>query len=227
MQICDTLAALRKAQRLTQPQTAAYLTDHGRSVSYKTVSKWECGLSLPDAEEFLLLCRLYGVSDVLTVFLDSGSEEAPLNDLGRQRLLEYLRLLQSSEKYLAVQKPSPRRRTIALYDLPVSAGTGAFLDSDHYELIEADESVPISAAFAVRIAGDSMSPRFLDGQIVYVQQTPQLEPGDCGIFLLNGDAYCKLLGGNTEMELISINQAYAPIPVRETDELRIVGRVVA
>jgi hypothetical protein len=51
-----------------------------------------------------------------------------------------------------------------LYTLPVSAGTGQFLDSEDYELLEATEAVPLSATFAVRLCGDSKTPRFQDGQ---------------------------------------------------------------
>ena len=58
--------------------------------------------------------------------------------------------------------------------MPVSAGPGAFLDSDSYEELEVDESVPASADYAVRISGDSMTPRFVDRQIVFVKEQPTL-----------------------------------------------------
>ena len=225
MKIADTLASLRKDCKLTQPQVSEFLESHGLSASAKVISKWERGGSLPDAQSFVLLCQLYGVSDVVGLFTEQHGQ-AVLNDLGRQRLVEYMRLLQSNDKYLQV--PSKRAtRQIALYDLPASAGTGLFLDSDHYEMIDVDDTVPDSATFAVRISGDSMTPRFTDQQIVYVRQTPTLERGKCGIFILNGDAYCKVLGGDTDTELISLNKKYNPIRIKPSDELRVVGEVVS
>ena len=38
-----------------------------------------------------------------------------------------------------------------------------------------------------------MEPRFQDGQIVWVTQERNLKTGDVGIFLYDGDVYCKKL----------------------------------
>lgn len=76
------------------------------------------------------------------------------------------------------------------------AGIGRFrrfLDSDSYTLIDVDENVPEAATLAVRISGDSMTPLFNDGQIVYVHHQQELENGEIGIFVLNGEAFCKNL----------------------------------
>ena len=48
-------------------------------------------------------------------------------------------------------------RKIHLYDIPVSAGTGNFLDEADFETIEVGQEVPESADFGVRITGDSLS----------------------------------------------------------------------
>lgn len=226
MKIANTLSLLRKEFGLTQPMVADYFTKAGRPISSKTISRWERGDGLPDSEQFLILCKLYQVSDAVSVFAESEQDGAALNDLGRQRLIEYVRLLQSNAKY--VQAPQRHIvRQIALYDLPASAGTGHLLDSDHYEMMDVDDTVPDCATFAIRISGDSMTPRFADQQIVFIRQTPTLEQGQCGVFILNGDAYCKLLGGDTTPELISLNKKYAPIRIKPDDELRVVGEVVS
>lgn len=80
--------------------------------------------------------------------------------------------------------------------MPASAGSGVFLDSDSYTLIDVDENVPEAATLAVRISGDSMTPLFNDGQIVYVHHQQELENGEIGIFVLNGEAFCKKLVPN-------------------------------
>jgi transcriptional regulator with XRE-family HTH domain len=118
-------------------------------------------------------------------------------------------------------------RVLPLYRLAVSAGTGEFLDGEGYDSVEVGEEVSPLADFGVRIAGDSMEPRFVHGQIVWVKRQETLRPGEIGIFLYNGAGYCKRLERRSgRVELISLNNAYPPIRVGPADELRVFGRVV-
>ena len=229
MHVGDTLARLRREAGLSQGEAAAYLTDSGCPCTQKSVSKWERGVNLPNAEQFLLLCRLYGVRDVLHRFLGMEDSLSGLNALGRRRVEEYIRLLKGDaafgEEAPAVRKPG---RVIPLYDLPVSAGTGQFLDSSDHRLLELPEEVPRGADYAVRISGDSMEPRYADRQVVYVQRQETLEPGETGIFLYRGDAYCKVLGRDGgKPALLSLNKRYDPIRVAEEEDLRVLGRVLS
>ena len=109
-------------------------------------------------------------------------------------------------------------RVLPLYRLAVSAGTGEFLDGEGYDAVEVGEEVSPLADFGVRIAGDSMEPRFVHGQIVWVRRQETLRPGEIGVFLYNGAGYCKRLerrGGR--VELVSLNSAYPPIRVGPAD----------
>lgn len=230
MDLGDTLRALRIEKGWTQVQVIERLSALGQTVSKKAMSRWECGGSEPSIEQFISLCEVYGVRDVLHVFRGAPNEQSHLNAVGKQRANEYIRLLSADEQFSIAPKERtrPMLRTIPLYDMPVSAGTGQFLDSSEYTLIEVEETVPLSATYAVRITGDSMIPRFVNQQIVYVKQQQTLSPGEIGIFILNGDVFCKQLGGSSgEVELQSLNKKYAPIIVREADELRVLGKVVA
>ena len=47
--------------------------------------------------------------------------------------------------------------SLPLYDIKVSAGTGQFLDSDHYEVVELRDPPPRGTSFMVQVAGDSMA----------------------------------------------------------------------
>ncbi len=228
MDFSEILRQLRAGRGWSQIEVSQKLEALGCSASQKAVSRWERGSTEPGIRQFLALCELYEVRDVLAVFGDKAPAEK-LNAQGQKRVREYIRLLeQDAEFALHPRERQPLRlRTIPLYDLPVSAGTGQFLDSSDYTLLEVDESVPLSATFAVRIRGDSMLPRFQDRQIVYVKQQQTLEPGEIGIFLLDGDAYCKQLSREDGTALVSLNPAYRPIPIREFSELRILGKVVA
>ena len=230
MDLGGTLRALRLENGWTQPEAVQKLSEVGCVCTTKSLSRWERGDTNPTAQQFLSLCRIYAVRDVLEVFCGIPGQTASLNAAGKRRMKEYLRLLAADNEFAAVPHVRQERqlRAIPLYDLPASAGTGQFLDSSDYELIEVDDTVPLSATFAVRISGDSMLPRFVDQQIVYVKQQQTLSVGEIGIFFLNGDAYCKQLGGDHEnVALVSLNQKYKPIVIKEDDELRVLGKVVA
>lgn len=115
------------------------------------------------------------------------------------------------------------KRLMRFYRTPVSAGCGNYLTDGGYDTIEMESTVPGLADYAVRISGDSMQPRFVDSQIIFVHEQPKLEVGEIGVFCLNGQAYVKKLG---EQGLLSLNPAYAPILPGEQDELRVLGKVV-
>ena len=119
-------------------------------------------------------------------------------------------------------------RILNLYDMPVSAGTGQFLDNDSYEEVEVGPEVQETADFGVRISGDSMMPRYLDKQIVWIQKTDELNDGEIGIFYYNGNAYCKkLLCNKKGTYLISLTDKYDPIEIAEGETFKTFGRVVS
>ena len=225
-----TLASLRKRRQLSQAEVAAQLTGMGIPVTNRAVSHWEQERTQPSATQFLGLCTIYHVKDVLAVFGKgaSASFAGELNREGREKVEEFVRILSASG--LFAQKGEIvafERRSLPVYDLPASAGTGVFLDGNSYEMQPVGAEVPADANFGVRVSGDSMEPEFHDGQIAWVRRQPTLEDGDIGIFLLNGQAYIKQWRPSAEgARLISLNRSYAPVPVREEDELRTFGRVL-
>ena len=231
--ISEEIARMRKKAGLTQPQLVKKLSKYGISTTPSTISKWENGGKTPDAYEFITLCDIYDIRDVLKTFMAKPDPQAqtdilePLNQEGREFAAQFIEFLSADPSYSYIPMPHPvteiSKRTIMLYDMPVSAGSGIFLDSDDYELIEVDGSVPMDATFALRVKGGSMRPRFEDGQIIYIRRQPSVENNEIGIFLLNGDAYCKVLSGNA---LVSLNPEYAPIEIKEHDELRVFGKVL-
>ena len=135
-------------------------------------------------------------------------------------------------KILPVFTPAPvasaaadfARRPVPLYDLPVSAGPGVYLDDSIAEEI----SIPsnertASTDFALRISGNSMEPKYHDGDIVLVEDTDSVEIGELGIFVLDGNGYFKKYGGD---RLISLNSDYGDILLRDYAEAVCCGRVV-
>ena len=118
-----------------------------------------------------------------------------------------------------------RRRSIGLYDMPVSAGIGEFLaDSTRIEDISIpDDPRTAEADYALRINGDSMEPKYRSGDIILIQTADTVEEGELGVFILDGSGYFKKYGGD---HLISLNPKYAPIPLKDFEDVACCGRVV-
>lgn len=107
----------------------------------------------------------------------------------------------------------------------VSAGFGDILnDYENSETV----LVPLTeesrkADFILRVHGDSMEPMFSDGDYVLVKHQDAIDPGEIGIFALNGEGYIKKLGNNA---LISLNEKYPEIPVTPEDTSTCFGKVL-
>ena len=116
------------------------------------------------------------------------------------------------------------KRRISLYDLPVSAGTGVYLtDTQSVEINIPDNSETAAADFALRIKGNSMEPKYRDGDVILIEECDALEYGELGVFILDGDGYFKKFGGD---RLISLNPDYEPILLKNFEEIICCGRVV-
>ncbi len=216
------IAALRRQAGLSQKELAQKLTALSEPISDKALSKWEKGATLPSARQFLLLCTALQVSDVSGEFMGEGLARG-LDAAGRRKLTEYADLLRRSGLY----EPRPERgRAIRLYTLAASAGPGQFLDDGDFRWIDA-AGAPKQADFAVRVAGDSMEPRFHDGDTVYVKAAPSLSDGETGLFSWQGSGYIKVLHDRPDgAYLHSLNPDYEDIPISDPAQLRVFGKVL-
>ena len=116
------------------------------------------------------------------------------------------------------------KRAINLYDLPVSAGPGVYLDDSLADEISIPKNEKTeSVSYALRISGNSMEPKYRDGDILLVEDTEAVEIGELGIFVLDGNGYFKKYGGD---RLISLNEEYGDILLRDYVESVCCGRVV-
>lgn len=109
------------------------------------------------------------------------------------------------------------------YDIPVSAGTGQYLDESQCITISLFADPPAKSEYIVRVNGDSMFPTYKDGDKLFIQPTKTIDIGEIGIFVVNADVYLKELGNG---KLISHNPAYEAIPITEFSTVTCLGRVV-
>ena len=232
MRFGEILAQCRKQRGLNQAELAEKLTALGCEVSNQAVSKWEKDMTLPSARQFLTLCDVLDIEDIRGEFSEGQAGLLRgLNPEGRRHALDYIQLLRESGRY-AVQ-PRLRelrtlpKRSLPLYSLAVSAGTGQFLDGEDYEMVEVGQEVPDGSNFGVRVAGDSMEPRFHNGQIIWVRQQRSLMTGEIGIFLYDGNAYLKqLVAREGRVALHSLNPHYEDIFISDALPLRVLGKVL-
>ena len=128
---------------------------------------------------------------------------------------------------LKVRKRSDGFVDYRVYDQPAAAGLGNYLDDPAYHIEQYPANVvPDGADFGIRISGTSMSPDIPDGCTVFVQSRSSIEPGSIGIFLLNGEAFCKKLMVDRQIRLVSINKAYQDRIIEECDDFSTMGLVL-
>jgi len=134
----------------------------------------------------------------------------------------------TEEQTAATEENSDNIVEIPLMVSRVSAGTGCMLSEDEIdEMFEIDRSIYPKADFATKVRGDSMIPRFNDGDVVLVHKQETIESGQIGVFMLNGDGYIKkLVAENGKTILRSLNSEYKDIEVSENDNLICRGLVL-
>ncbi len=220
--------------------------DLGRmlGVTPSAISNYEGGVSFPKEE---IMLRLFDCleTDPNALFQDSfrGGKEVlsgwerrlvrdcrDLAPLGREAVRSLVDALQSCQE--EAQAPGKKEeRVIPLYRTPAAAGYAAPVFGEDFDYISVTGAVPRGAEYAVRIQGDSMEPQIADGSVVYVNRDP-LQPGDVGIFCVDGEIFCKQYykdpGG--VVYLFSLNRARADADIILTPgggrSLACFGRVI-
>ena len=119
----------------------------------------------------------------------------------------------------------PKVITLPMAELKASAGTGQWLGDDEYttwvDVLDAPEAR--RANVVIEVSGDSMLPKYQDGDKVPVKLQPTVEQNEIGIFIVDNCGYIKKLGVN---ELISVNKDYDNIPLNEYNDVTCVGKVI-
>lgn len=220
------IARRRKEKKLLLEDMGKELERYGVKLQRAALGKWETGERVPNAYQFLALCHVFGIEDVLDVFCQAPE----LNEAGQKKLSGYRDDLIASGRYRPVKETQGILEYIEMPVslLPASAGVGEFLDENSFEFVSFPaSSIPAGAEFGVRIAGDSMEPVYSDKQIVWVRRCETLRPGEVGVVMYDGQGYLKAYSKTKDGPvLLSYNKKYAPIPILPEREFRIAGRVL-
>ena len=220
---------LREKNKLTQQQAAEKL-----NLPLPTYRSYETGAREPGVDVLIKLSELYDVTtDYLLdhkprLTMLSPSEIShikkyrTLDPYGKKAVTSVLDIEFERCTYI----PEPNREElieVSINYAPVSAGFGDELED--YEQWE-KASVPLTpesrkADFILVVDGDSMEPKFHNGDYILVRKQPAVDIGQIGIFGVDGKGYIKKYGGD---KLISLNKKYSDIPL--DDESRCFGLVL-
>ena len=208
------------------------------------IANWEAETNRPDVGSIGKMMEIFDV-DANTLFGWAGPKSGALprttspqgQRIGRaydkatppvQKTVEV-----ALEPYMGEEVCDEERETIEMkvFDMPAAAGFGNYLsEADEFDMMPYPvDDVPRRADFGIRISGDSMEPTICDDSIVWVEAMPEVRSGDVGIFILNGDAYCKRLCIDETRRVVllcSDNESYSDMKIGADDDLRTVGRVL-
>ncbi len=240
----------RMREKLTLKALRARLEGYGVFVQDAAINKWEKGSTVPTIYQLIALCYALNINIEEGFKYFISSYKPALNEEGIKKLISYKNDLIASGRYRPNSPKPPILDNITyiekpVSDLMVSAGTGNYLDESSFEMVSfPSSSVPPKADFGVRVSGDSMEPAYHDGQIVWVQQCEQLNIGQVGIFVYDGEGYIKSYGEQDPEEdliplftdsygsvhrqpvMISFNKAYPPKAVSPYLPFKIIGKVL-
>ena len=226
----------RKAKKMNQEQLGALVC-----VGKNAVGAWEAGRSRPDVSSVPIICEALDISleEFFGIPERNETETArrervgtaeqrkliqlygALNPYNRQIALRQMALLEEMQE--DERKP---RKVVRLYmnELAVSAGTGEALEEARGEAVFLfADYVTEATDEIIRINGDSMEPTFSCGDLVLVQHTSNVRPGEIGVFICGDTGYIKEYRNDG---LHSHNPAYATITFTECETVRCIGRVL-
>lgn len=189
------------------------------------LTDWKNGkIKTPSYDKIVKLAIFLNI-DICWLFTGEKKSSSLKND--EQELLKYYKKLPEREQVkllsraetlseiYAEQVKEPDIQLIPTYYVSnrVSAGFGEYLEE--YErgktVYVPDTPQSRKADFVLTVSGDSMEPKFHDGDNILVRSQPTVEIGQIGIFDVDGEGYIKKLGKG---ELISLNHKYPNIPLK-------------
>ena len=230
------IKTFRKSAGFTQDELAKRL-----NTTKQTISRYEKGDRKANQDMLFELCDIFGVS--IDDFFPSQNESTQTSTTSKiQSIYDQLepprqgKVLTYAERQLDEQENEDKAKinevsgviqlySYNYYDHAASAGTGQYLNDVRVERIELP--VDVDADFVIPIKGDSMEPDYLDGDLVFIQTSVDLNDGVIGVFNYNGEAYIKQLVIDTEQSYLhSLNPAYKDMPITPETDFRIIGEVV-
>lgn len=191
-------------------------------ISYQAVAKVRNGGAF-GSDNNIKAARLFGVR---AEYLAKGTlpREAPTNT-GWSKTSESMKVLgtiEPSEAQSNVEDAPPLKATRLIPVVgEVKGGDDGFLEELQYPVGHGEGCVDYpttdSAAYALRVRGDSMHPRYRAGEFIVVTPSTEAQPSDDVVVALkDGRKLLKVLNWiqDGEIQLLSVNNHFAPLTLQ-------------
>lgn len=188
----------RQAKRLTQEQLAAHF-----GISRVSITQWEKDDTRPSIEKYDILAQALGGTPEYYMTGNGTPPQAASAKIGDIDLPE-LSNASSPKKIVASGIKIP------VYGQAVGGVDGEFVMNGNllYEVLAPPNLTETSGAYAVVVSGDSMSPRYEDGETVFVDPKRRPKRGDYVIAQIRMEedgpllAYVKRFARHNAEELV-------------------------
>ncbi len=198
--IGERLRSARENKELDQASLAGKA-----GIVTRTLQRWEKGEQVPDGIAITRLARATGVQ--ASWLLTGEGEMYP----------------SPSRPDNVYTLPGSNRRRVRTVDLPLIAAVPAgkvatLFHPDYVDDYVTVDDVKDAQAFALKVKGNSMSPRIEDGDVVIVSPQQEARSGDVCVARVNGeDTLKKVKFEGNYIHLIPLNPEYDPVTVKKRD----------
>lgn len=222
----------RQRKGLKQKEVADRL-----GIKPSTLSGYENGTSEPDIDTYMKMLRMYDldyVSILNTAYDLMPNDDIVLSADEKDLVLNYRSLEEEDKRMISklaqrlVKEPEEEEAAFPMYiekkyfyGRP-SAGNGSevFDTSSMIRVKETKNSKDCD--FILQVDGDSMLPKFKNGDLVTVKKADEVRPNNIGIFVVDGQVYIKQV---QKGRLHSLNPIYPDIEIKDFDEVYCIGKV--
>ncbi|HAR5703608.1 TPA: helix-turn-helix transcriptional regulator [Staphylococcus pseudintermedius] len=145
----------------------------------------------------------------------------------QKRVLDFAneQLNEQNNKVLHINSHNVISEEVAVYGY-ASAGTGETLIDGVEFTTQYNGHIP-NHDFALQVNGDSMEPLFEDKEIIFVDKTKQINSGQIGIFVIDGEAYLKkVFISDKGIRLVSLNSKYPDLHFDSSHDIKVAGKVI-
>ncbi|MTV23049.1 XRE family transcriptional regulator [Staphylococcus delphini] len=171
-----------------------------------------------------------GKSDIDTTYKDENDITSIYNKLTpprQKRVLDFAneQLNEQNNKVLHINSHNVISEEVAVYGF-ASAGTGETLIDGVEFTTQYNGHIP-NHDFALQVNGDSMEPMFEDKEIIFIDKTKQINSGQIGIFVIDGEAYLKkVFISDKGIRLVSLNSKYPDLHFDSSHDIKVAGKVI-
>jgi repressor LexA len=171
----------------------------------RTLQRWEKGEQIPDGISITKIAKATGVHPQWLLTGEGEMYHSPSRP----------------PNVFALPTANPRREK--LVDLPLISAVPAGKVATIFHPDYADDYVTVDdirdpQAFALRVKGNSMSPRIEDGDVVVVSPSADVGNGDIAVVRVDGeDTLKKVKFEGGYVHLIPLNPDFEPVTVKKKD----------